>query len=152
MTQIPNVERSSQEQKVKPDRRSFLLQVILPLVVGVLALFAAAYLLLRGGVGTASAWADASLIFLLIPWLCAGLIPIALFAGLWYGLFKLTAWLPAPLRKVDGYINRAGRYVRQGTDVAVRPLFVIKGGWAVMMAFVKGLASLFGLDDGESDE
>ena len=151
MKQPPGLEQPSQTQDVKPTRRTFVLQVILPLLAGTLILAAAIMLLWQGGGGTVSAWADTSLIFLMVPWLCVGLLPIALIAALWYGVFKLSTWLPAPLRKLRSYIDQAGRYLRRGTDLAVKPIFAVKGGWAVVTTFFKGLASLIGIDDGESN-
>lgn len=150
MTQPPAMEEPIQKQKVRATRRTFLLQVLLPLLVGILILAAGIVLLWRGGVGTASAWADTSLIFLMLPWLCVGLLPMALIAALWYGVYKLTAWLPATLRQVRDYLDQAGLYLRKGSDIAVRPIFVVKGAWALMTTFFKGLASLIGIDDGET--
>jgi hypothetical protein len=150
MKQPQDIELPNQAPEIKPDRRSFMLQVMLPLVIGVLILIAGVVLLGRSGVGTASAWADTSLIFLLIPWLCVGVFPLALLAAFWYGLFRLTAWLPAPMRTAKLYIDRAGGYLRKGSDLAVRPIFTVKGAWAVASAIIKGLASFFRIDDGES--
>lgn len=151
-TTLPqDIELPYQKSEIKPDRRTFVLQVLLPLILGVLILAAGIVLLWRAGIGTASAWADTSLIFLLIPWLCAGVFPLVLLAALWYGIFRLTAWLPAPMRAARLFINRAGEYLRRGTDLAVKPIFVVKGAWAVVSAVFKGLASLFDMDDGESN-
>jgi hypothetical protein len=149
MTPPEHSEAGRKNRGIKPNRRSFVLQVILPLMIGVLILAAAIMLLWQTGIGTASAWADTSLIFLLLPWLCVGVVPLALLAALWYGVFKLTAWLPVPLRKAQGYIVQARDYLRRGTDLALKPMFIAKGAWAVVTTFFRGLASLFGWNDGE---
>ena len=149
-TPLP-MEPSDQSIEVKPARRDFLLLVILPFVFGILVLTAGIVLVAQAGIGTASAWADTSLIFLMIPWLCVGLLPLALLMALWYGFFKLTAWLPAPLRKVRKYIELSERQIRRATDAAVKPMFVTKGAWAVVETFFRGLGNLIGLDDGESN-
>jgi uncharacterized membrane protein SirB2 len=151
MTQPPNLELSNQSNDIKPDRRAFNLQVILPLIVGILVLIGGIILLWQAGIGTVSAWADTSLIFIMLPWLCVGLVPLAVLAALWYGIFKLTAWLPDKLRKVTEYIELSGRYMRKGTDLAVKPLFAVKGAWAVVTTFFRGLGSIIGMDDGESN-
>lgn len=151
MTHPSKLELPNQSNNVKPDRRAFNLQVILPLILGILVLAGGTILLSQAGVGTASAWADTSLVFLMLPWLCVGLVPLAVLAALWYGIFKLTAWLPEQLRKVTEYIELSGRYLRKGTDLAVRPLFAVKGAWAVVTTFLKGLGSIIGMDDGESN-
>jgi uncharacterized membrane protein SirB2 len=151
MTNPSKLELPNQSSNVKPDRRAFNLQVILPLILGILVLVSGIILLWQAGVGTASAWADTSLVFLVLPWLFVGLVPLAVLAALWYGIFKLTAWLPERLRKVTEYIELSGRYLRRGTDLAVRPLFAVKGAWAVVTAFFKGLGSIIGMDDGDSN-
>lgn len=147
----PPIETPGQSDEGKPIRRDFILQVILPFVFGILVLTVGVILLWRAGVGTASAWADTSLIFLMIPWLCVGLVPLAVLGALWFGIFKLTAWLPAPLRKVRNYIGLSGRQLRRATDAAVKPMIVTKGVWAVVEAFFKGLGKLIGLNNGESN-
>jgi hypothetical protein len=149
-TPLP-IEPSDQSIEVKPHRRDFVLQVILPFVFGILVLTAGIVLIWQAGMGTASAWADTSLILLMVPWLCIGLLPLALLGALWYGFFRLTAWLPAAMREVRKYVELSGRQLRRTTDVAVKPMFVTKGAWAVVMTFFKGLGTLIGLDDGESN-
>jgi hypothetical protein len=151
MPQPPNLDQSDQRKDLKPTRRTFLLQVMLPLFMGVLIIIAGIVLLWQTGIGTASAWADTSLIFLMFPWLCLGLIPIAIIGALWYGFFKLTALLPGPMRKLQDYIDQAGGYLRRGTDLAVKPIFALEGSWAVVSTFFKGLASLIGIEDGETN-
>ena len=140
------------EEHIKLDHQSFILQVILPFVLGFALLAVMFVLIWRSGVGTASAWADTASIFIALPLLCAGLFPLAAVIALWFGTFKLTAWLPGPLRSASQLIRRAGRIIRQGTDAAVKPMFAIQGAWAVVVAFFTGLASLLGLANGESHE
>jgi hypothetical protein len=152
MDKPPIVGPPPSEPEISPDRRAFILQVVLPLFIGLLVLAALIVLVWQSGLGTASAWADTSLIFLLIPWLCVGLLPLVALGALWYGVFKLTTWLPGPLRKGKEYIDLGNRYMRRGMDVAVKPMFTIKGIWAVVTAFFKGLASLIGIVNGESHE
>jgi hypothetical protein len=79
------------------------------------------------------------------------LVPLVLIGALWFGIFKLTAWLPVPLRKANEYIDQAGNYLRKGTDLAVKPMFVVKGAWAVVSTLCSGLASLFGLNTGDNN-
>jgi hypothetical protein len=150
MTQPPISESANQNPKVTVSHRSFILQVVLPLTVGVLILAVGIVMLWQAGIGTASAWADASLIFILLPWLCVGFVPLILFAAMWYGVFRLTAWLPDPLRKGKKYLDQGGDYLRKGTDFAVKPIFVVKGVWAVVIAFFRGLGSIIGFSDGEN--
>jgi hypothetical protein len=151
MKQPQDIELPGKQPDIKVDRRSFILQVMLPLLLGILILSAIIALVWLGEYGTASAWADTSLVFILIPWLCVGLFPLAIISAVWYGVFKLTAWLPRYIRKANEYIDKAGYYLRRGSDLAIKPMFVIKGGWAVVSAFFKGLGSLIGIVIGETD-
>jgi hypothetical protein len=122
------------DERAKKRRRSFWLGIALPFVLGTAALGAGVYLVSRSGVGDASAWADASLSFLLIPMLLLCLIPLALIGALIYGAQKLIGWLPEPMGSLDTGMRRVNRSVRRVMEAGLKPLISIKGFWAAWKA------------------
>lgn len=136
----------SSEPRPKPSPRylrQIWLQIYLPLFVGVLALIGLVVFLRSGGVGTASAWADASTVFLLMPVIILGLFLTLACIALSIGLGYLIGWLPGPIRKGWEVLLRVESGVRRGADVAARPMISAKGLWASMRAGVDAVTSIF---------
>lgn len=97
----------------------------------------------RGAIGTASAFADASTVFLLIPVIILGLLFTLVCLALSVGLGYLIGWLPGPIRKGWEALIRVESGVRRGADVAALPMISAKGAWASLKAMVDSVASIF---------
>lgn len=123
--------------------RQIWLQIYLPLFVGLLGLIGLVVFLRNGGVGTASAWADASTVFLLMPVIILGLFLTVVCIGLSVGLGYLIGWLPGPIRKGWEALLRVESGVRRGADMAARPMISAKGVWASMRAGAEAVTSIF---------
>jgi hypothetical protein len=120
----------------KAHRRQVWWQIIFPLILGTAAALAvgawAIVVVARGG--SASQSADAALIWLLMPVFVMGLVPLALFAGLAYGLVVLNKKLPAGMYKVQQAMVRVQDGVRSGADRLVEPILRISSAKAGMRA------------------
>jgi hypothetical protein len=134
------------EPRPKPSPRylrQIWLQIYLPLFVGILGLIGLVILLRRGAVGTASAFADASTVFLLIPVIFLGLLFTLVCIALSVGLGYLIGWLPGPIRKGWEALIRVESGVRRGADLAAQPMISAKGVWASVQAVLDSVASIF---------
>jgi hypothetical protein len=126
-------------------RRSLWLSVLLPFFLGTLILGALVAWAWTSGTGSASAWADTSLTFLLLPFLLLCLVPFLVLAALSFGLIKLIGWLPDPLDRVDSILGRIERGSERAMRAAVQPMIRVKAlsaavqaGWARLGAILRG--------------
>ncbi|HJX41008.1 MAG TPA: hypothetical protein VJ345_06050, partial [Anaerolineales bacterium] len=76
-------------------RRLEWLMIYLPLILGLFGLVGLGMLLGRAQVASASTWADAGLVLLLVVALGPALILLVLVLGLAAGLWYLVRWLPS---------------------------------------------------------
>ena len=84
-------------------RRDVRLQIILPLVIGILLVLVLAVLVTLGSTAQVSQWADVSLIWIIAPMLVVALIFLAILGGMAYGLAKLLQVLPFYTRQVQDF-------------------------------------------------
>lgn len=136
----PNVTRS----KPSPHYlRQIWLQIYLPLFVCLLLLIGLVVFFRAGAVGTASAWADASMVFLLMPVILFGLLFALVCIALAIGLGYLIGWLPGNIRKGWEASLHVASAVRRGADLAVRPMISAKGMWFSMRSSIDAIMSIF---------
>ena len=76
--------------------------------------------------GTVSQPADTSLIFLLIPTMVMAIIPLAIFAGLAYGVILLNKKLPQYFYQAQDVMTKVRDGIRTGTDKLVEPVIRFK--------------------------
>ncbi len=113
-------------------RSEMLWQVILPTVVGFLLVAFLAVLLARAEVADASQWADVSLIWLVLPVLLLGLIPLAILGALIYLVTRLLAVLPIGAFRLQKAVIEVEARVRIGTDKAADPIIRLRGARAAL--------------------
>ena len=123
-------------------RKQIALEVYLPLGLFVILLAAMVYVLWTLGVGQFGAWADISLVLLLIPLFLLGLLLLGLLIGLVYGLAVVISWLPYPARRGQDLLVRVQATTRKGADMVAKP-FLVPG--ALIMALRHGLEYLLGI-------
>ena len=128
-------------------RRQVWLQIYLPLALGILGLAAVVYLLAQRGLAAPSAWADASLILLLLPVLTAALLPIVLFAGLAYLSGQLIQRIPDPASRVQDVMADVASRTLRAAAVAVQPMIVAQSGLAALARTARRLASIVKVRD-----
>ena len=126
----------------KAFRRQVWLQVYLPFALGFLLLALIAFLLWGSNMAGASAWADASLILLLLPVIVLSVIPIVLLAALVYGVTYLTRQIPVPAHQAQQSIAKIGRIIELSTKRAIQPLIVVKAGAAAASSVADKLQSI----------
>lgn len=115
-------------------RRQARLQIYLPLAVILILVVAGGVLLWPGSAPAARAYADAALVFLILPVLLFGFIVLALVVGGVYLLVLLLRRLPEPAYRVQLVLGRVERKVRQGADMAARPMVRLSAIWAALRA------------------
>jgi hypothetical protein len=130
-----------EEEPVRRRGRAWL-WIGLPMFIGLVAITGIVVVVLRQGFGSTQIWADISLVFVLFPLCFMGVIPLLLLIGLSYGLGRLVGWLPAPMRQLDGFLQRAARETHRGSDQLARPLMVVQGIVATIDTFLRGLIEL----------
>ncbi|MFP3853552.1 MAG: hypothetical protein ACLFWD_04560 [Anaerolineales bacterium] len=107
-------------------RRQVWLQIYLPLLAGVVLLALIAALLWRSGTAGTSAWADASLILLLLPIVILSIIPIVLLSALVYGVSYLMRQIPIPAHQAQQALAQLRRIAERTTRKSIQPLIVLK--------------------------
>lgn len=116
------VERDQSRLKHKRDRiRLYWLEIYLPALGGLLLLASLAYMIWRGGFGSASVWADVSLVFLLPLAMLCGLLPLVLLAALVAALVYLTPKIPEPMQRAREFMLMVNGRVRTWSYRIERP-------------------------------
>jgi len=121
-----------QAARLRTRRRSLWLSVILPFILGVAAVAALVFFAARAPFSAPSAWADTSLVFLLLPMLILCLIPLVITGLLIFGTTKLLAWLPEPLGSLESGVRRVNRSLSKGIRIGLKPLIILKALWAAI--------------------
>jgi hypothetical protein len=104
----PNSVRLRNQRTAALIRRDVIWQIGLPLALaGLIVLVLVVLLILPVGAPVRSVWADISLIFLIIPTGLMGLIVLALFAALVYGLLIVLRELPYYAKKAQDFVALA---------------------------------------------
>ena len=139
---LPDDERIEGLQ-TSTSRREVRNQIYLPLIVGLLFITILFILLVTAGFGTVSAWADVSLILMIIPVFILSLIVLAAFLALTVGVVRLRMVIVAPLRQVYQYVERFGKGVDGASDTMTKPWISINANLAAVEAFFNGIAKFF---------
>lgn len=123
-------------------RRQVRLQIYLPLGLGILAVGGVGIGLALEGVGTVSAWADITLVYLLIVALIVGLVALAAVGALAFGVGWVIVRLPGPAMQTQVLIARAAGIVRRGAEAGIRPILVTRSAWASVRVALRALAGV----------
>ena len=141
------------EEDFRPaERRDDWLWIYLPFIIAILLLVGLCYVIVREGFGTASAWADTSLTFMLIPVLIMGLIPLVLIGLMIYGIYKLITILPEAFQRARRFLGQVEDTVQEAGDTAARPFLVTQSFWAGVQAIFGWLASIVTIFKGETND
>ena len=97
-------------------------QITLPLVLGVILFLGASALVTVGASIDVSRLADATLVWLIVPWLVVALLVIVVLSGLSYGVIKLIQVLPFAFYRLNTFLRRVHEIVKQAGDKAVEPV------------------------------
>jgi hypothetical protein len=124
-------------------RRLEWLMIYLPLILGLFGLVGLGVLLGRAQVASASTWADAGLVLLLVVALGPALILLMLVLGIAVGLWYLARWLPLPMERGREWFAQSAGMARRVGDLAARPVVAPSAAWAALAAAWGSLASIF---------
>jgi fatty acid desaturase len=109
-------------------RRQMWTQILLPLLMTVL-LFLAVIILTSIATfrdnGEVGRWAAISTIWLVIPILFAGLIFLALLAGMIYLLARLIGLIPPYSYQVQRFVYRIEGHVKRGAEMSRKPVLFL---------------------------
>lgn len=117
--------------------------IYLPLIAGTLALAALGVLLARAQLASASTWADAGLVLLLVMALGPALVLLALLSAIGVGLWYLIRWMPLPMQHGRRWSAESTRVTRRAADLAVKPIVTPSAVWAALAAAWRTLLSIF---------
>jgi hypothetical protein len=95
------------------------------------------------GSGSASVWADASLVMLIIPAFVMGLILLIFLAAFVYGIWYLIGILPEPMRQVQDIVKRIADSTERFANLAAKPVIIPRALRAGIGAAIKGILSIF---------
>jgi len=113
-------------------RRDVARQILLPLIVAVVGALVALAMVIGAAPAGRSVWADVSLISLIVIGAALGLIPLALLAGLIFGLWYAVRYLPGYSRIAQDYTALAARYVDLGSQKVTAPVIAVNGAAAAV--------------------
>jgi hypothetical protein len=119
-------------------RRELWRKILAPLLVA-----AALLLALSGWIGYAAfaqegdvgRWAAISTIWIVIPVMCGGVLVLALFLGMAYGMARLLQVIPPYTGHIQRVVWRVEGYVKRGADMVVKPIFGVEGVFAAIRRF-----------------
>lgn len=124
-------------------RRVVILQIYLPFLLMFIVVGVLVGSLWVTGSGSASAWADASLVMLIIPAFVMGLILLIFMAAFVYGIWYLIGILPEPMRQLQDMGKRIAAYTERFGNLATKPVIIPSALRAGISAAVKGILSIF---------
>ncbi len=113
-------------------------QVWVPLIASIVIFTAVAALTIIGAVGGSSQvarWANLSAVWIIAPMLLGGLIFLAIFAAVIYGMTKLLKRMPGWMLQLQMGMYRAAYLARRAADAAVQPVMATGGVKASAQAF-----------------
>ena len=127
-------------------RRDVIWQIGLPIGLALAAGITLGVLVsIPGGAATRSAWADVSLMLLIVPIVVVGLILLALIAGLVFAAYYGLRELPFVFRIAQDYAARAAGYVKTGAGKASGVILSIRAFTTGVGRAVKDVRQLLGL-------
>lgn len=128
-------EHYSYQRHRKQRNRQIILPVILTalLFVGMIVLISLATFKQEGDVGR---WAAISTIWIVIPIMIAGLVLLAILAGLIYLMARALGVLPYYTGIAQDYVYKARGHIMRGADLAVKPIFILNGWIENIKAFL----------------
>ncbi len=109
------------EETRRSFQRQVALQIYFPLALFLLTVVGMAIGFSVGGIGTASLWADISVMLLAIPILIIGLVLLVLTAGLAYGVIWAVRAIPEPAWQAQVMIRKIADRLISLADAIAEP-------------------------------
>ena len=133
------------DQLQSDHRRQTLLQIFLPLAIGVLAMLAVGVLAILSSAtnyDSSLKWANISAIMLIIMSVIFFLIILVILLVLIYGIARLAQITPIYTRLAQYYVYRAATIIFTATDALVKPVVSGRSWLASLQTFQSSLSRL----------
>lgn len=137
---LDKLSRAPQHASYLEHRKQVIWQVILPVLLAALLLIGLILwvsMATFGGTGDVSRWAAISTIWLVIPFLVAGLIVLIVLLGVSYLLGRLLQITPTYTGIAQDYVFRAAGIIQRITAAVVKPVIYLDGLAANIRAFLR---------------
>ena len=111
-------------------RRQLWTQILVPLLVAVLfilAIFILTIMVTFRDNGDVGRWAAISTIWIVLPFMAAGLIALIIFGLFIYGMARLLALIPPYSGQAQKILWRVQGYIQRGADEVIKPIFALEG-------------------------
>lgn len=110
-------------------RKEVFWQITFPLILGTLLLLSVCGLTIFAATGDVGVgiWRDISLIWMLGPSILFSLIPLALLAGLAYGVFRLIDVLPGVFYKIQNFLENVSARIMSVSNRMSAPIIRVGG-------------------------
>ncbi len=118
-------------------KRQVAWQILVPFLLVTLILLAAGVWLVTGATAQTRAWADVSIIWIIIPILLLSLAALALLILLIVGMAKLMRATPRFTSRAQQVAGQIAARTRQAADGAVRPFVWIEQAGAAIKSIFK---------------
>jgi hypothetical protein len=130
-------------------RRQVRLEIYLPLGLTILAVVVLIAVAIALPYGTASSWADVSLVVLAVPMALLLLLLTAALGGLFYLMVIMIREIPPLSSGLQERADQVAAAAQRGSDVAVQPILIPSGLAAGLAEAVRALRSIFRADEVE---
>lgn len=120
----------AEHSSFKKHRRQLWTQILIPLLVMALILIAIIILTTISTFqenGDVERWAAISTMWIVIPILIAGLLVLAVFSGMIYGMARLLAIIPPYAGQAQKFVWRLEGYFKRGANMVVKPVLALDG-------------------------
>jgi hypothetical protein len=118
-------------------RRQFAWQILVPLLVAVGLVIAAAVLISSGAGSLTRTWADVSIIWLILPALFFAVFFVIVLGFLIYGVARLLQVTPHYSGKAQDFLGLFSSWTRKIADGSARPFFWVHQAGAVLKSIFK---------------
>jgi hypothetical protein len=138
----PQITRQIPKSRIE-HQKQVIWQIWLPLGIGVLLILAFLVFTIvtsfSGGSIEVGTWRNVSIIFMILPTLFAGLVFVALFAGLVYGMARFLRVLPGFTQRGQELFQNISHQVKIFSNQIVNPVLSISSRWAGFQALWRRL-------------
>ena len=117
--------------------RQFTWQILLPFLVGLALILAAAVLAATSTYSTSRTWADVSIIWLIAPMLLLALVVVILLGFMIFAIAKLLKVTPDYSGRIQAFFVLLSGKVRSLADGSVQPVIRIRQAGAILKSIFK---------------
>ncbi len=133
MDELPQIHAERNPLVHAEHRRQALKQIYLPLVIGALVVLAGVVAIIYFGVQAEPMlrrWADVSVIWVLLPAMCIGVLILLVILGILFGFTRLLGVTPGFFEVEQGFFSQAEQKVLKISDGLVEPFLRLRSNWA----------------------